>query len=160
MRRVLFLLMLVMAVGAVGPAVSASASSGSAEVSGVGRIGQFGDPSVQLGAAEVGSVAAGGFTIAYPDHTFATGWATCVYVNGNTAAFTGVIAQTGGPRQATLHWAPGKYIAIGIQSNASPTPDRLNFSPGFDTNPGCGPNPAAKPDIPVVWGKYLVSGQS
>jgi hypothetical protein len=161
MRRLLFVLMLVVAIAAAGPAVSASASSDGAGVTGTGMLGQFGNPLVQVSAVQTGSVGAGEFTIAYPDRSFVTGSATCLFVAGNTAYLTGQITRSGGSRQLPENWLPGRYIVIGIQDNGQPGttgPDNLNFSPGFVTNPGCGPNLAAAPVFPVVWGNYVVSG--
>lgn len=161
MRRILFVLMLAVSIAAVAPAVSASASSfGRASVTGVGRLGQFGDPLVQVAAAQVGSIGVGEFTIAYPDHTFVVGHATCLFVAGTTAYLTGQIAISSGSRIQPENWLPGRYIVIGIQDNSQvgfAEPDDLNFSPGFAANPGCGPNSAATPVFPIVWGHYVVS---
>ena len=160
MGRLLFLVLLTVAIGAAVPAATASAaSSGSDGVTGIGMLGQFGDPTVQVSAVQTGP-AAGGFTIAYPDQSFATGQATCLFVAGNTAYLTGRITSSGGPRQQPENWLPGNYIVIGVRDSGqlgTAGPDRLNFSPGFAANPGCGPNGAAVPVFRIVWGNYLVS---
>jgi hypothetical protein len=163
MRRLLFVLMLIVIIATVGPAVSASASTGGAGVTGTGMLGQFGDPLVQVSASQAGSTGAGEFTIAYPDRSFVAGRVTCLFVAGNTAYLTGQITRSGGPRQQPENWLPGRYIVIGIQDNSPPRtagPDNLNFSPGFADNPGCGPNIAAVPVFPIVWGNYVVSGHN
>ena len=114
MGRLLFLVLLTVAIGAAVPAATASAaSSGSDGVTGIGMLGQFGDPTVQVSAVQTGP-AAGGFTIAYPDQSFATGQATCLFVAGNTAYLTGRITSSGGPRQQPENWLPGNYIVIGV----------------------------------------------
>ena len=134
-----------------------------AGVIGTGTLGQLGDPTVRVSAFQVGSAAAGRFTVAYPDRTFAAGRATCLYVAGNTAYVTGRITRSGGPRSQANNWLPGSYIVIGIQDNHKPgttTSDELNFSPGFATNPGCGPNAEATPAFPIVRGNYFLFGHN
>src|SRR5262249_4253260 len=155
--------MLVAAIGAVAPEASASASPGIRGVTGIGMLGQFGDPTVRLNGVQFGSAAIGGFRISYPDRTFAVGQATCVFVAGNTAYLTGRIPRSGGPRSQSENWLSGNYIVIGVQDNGKPgtaVPDDLNFSPGFGTDPGCGPNVAATPVFPIVRGNYNLIGHS
>jgi hypothetical protein len=163
MRRLLFLVMLIVAIGAVAPSASASASSDIDGVTGVGTLGQLGDPTVRVSAVQIGSAAIGRFQIRYPDRTFATGRATCLFVAGNTAYLTGRIIRSGGPRSQVENWLHGSYIVIGVQDNGRPgtaAPDELNFSPGFATNPGCGPNAAATPGFPIVRGNYVLFGHA
>ena len=129
-------------------------------VTGTGTLGQFSNPTARVDAIQTKAGVRGSFTITYPDHTFATANDTCLYVSGNTAYVTGRITRSGGPRYVTpLNWLPGNYIVIGIQDNGNPgtVPDQLNFSPGFATDPGCGPNSAATPDFPIVSGNYRVT---
>ncbi len=163
MRRLLFLVMLIVAIGAVAPAASASASSDVNGVTGVGMLGQFGDPTVRVSAVQIGSATVGGFRISYPDRTFAAGRATCLFVAGNTAYLTGLITRSGGPRSQAENWLRGSYIVIGVQDNGKPrtaSPDDVNFSPGFATDPGCGPNAAATPVFPIVRGNYVLFGNA
>ncbi len=162
MRRLLFLLILAVTIGALSPAIPASASSGPDSVTGAGMLGQFGDPTVLVSVVGSGTAAAGGFAISYPDRTLVSGRATCLFVAGKTAYLTGQITWSGGPRKQLNNWLLGRYVVIGIQDNGRGTagPDELNFSPGFSANPGCGPNGAATPVIPIVWGNYVVSGDS
>jgi hypothetical protein len=158
MRKLLFTLTIALVIGAFATAAPAWASSGLATVSGSGTLGQFGDPTVNVGAAQTPVGAEGQFTIGYPDGTFVMGTATCVFVSGNTAYLTGRIFTSGGPRQRAEGWFVGSYIIIGVNDNDPAGPDLLNFSPGFAVNPGCGPNGAATPVFPIASGGYEVSG--
>jgi hypothetical protein len=163
MRRLLFLVMLVVAIGAVAPEASASVPAIPDGVSGIGMLGQLGDPVVRVTAVHIGPTTPGGFTIAYPDRTFVAGRATCLFVAGHTAYFTGQITSSGGPRSQAENWLRGTYIVIGVQDNGKPGtagPDELNFSPGFAANPGCGPNGVATPVFPIARGNYDVFGHS
>ncbi len=159
MRKLLFMIMTAVAIAALVPAVSAWASPGHDQVTGTGTLGQFGDPTAHVNAVQTAPGLRGGFTIAYPDGTFAAGSATCLFVSGNTAYITGQISTSGGPRQQANNWFPGSYLVIGVQDNGEPGtagPDLLNFSPGFAADPGCGPNGAATPVFQVTKGNYQV----
>jgi hypothetical protein len=162
MRRLLLLLTLALAAAAAGPAVSASASPGHHDqVTGTGTLGQFGDPTAHVNAIQTAAGLKGGFTIVYPDGTFAAGSATCLAVAGTTAYVTAQITRSGGPRQQANRWLPGSFLVVGVQDNGVPgtaRPDRLNFSPGFTADPGCGPNGAATPVYPITAGNYRVDG--
>jgi opacity protein-like surface antigen len=159
MRKLLIIVALALAVGAAAPAASAWASPGHDQATGTGTLGQFGDPTTHVNAIQTPAGLKGGFTITYPDGTFAAGSATCLSVGGTTAYVTGRITSSSGPRQSANNWFPGSYIVIGVQDNGEPGtagPDQLNFSPGFATDPGCGPNAAATPVFPIVTGNYRV----
>jgi hypothetical protein len=164
MRRLMVLLTLVLAAAAVGPAVSASASPGHhGQVTGTGTLGQFGDPTAHVNAIQTAAGLKGEFTIVYPDGTFAAGPATCLTIAGTTAYVTARITSSGGPRQQALNWLPSSFLVIGVLDNGEPGtagPDRLNFSPGFAADPGCGPNGAATPVFPIIAGNYRVFGPS
>jgi hypothetical protein len=162
-RKLLFLLTLAVAIGAVAPAIPASASPVHGQLSGRGTLGQFGDPTVSVNAIQTPWGLKGGFVIAYPDGTFVAGRAACLVVAGNTAYLTSQITGSVGPRRQAENWFSGSYIVIGVQDNGEPGtagPDLLNFSPGFATDPGCGPNGEATPVFPLVRGGYLVVGRS
>jgi hypothetical protein len=160
MRRLLLPLALVLGAVAVGPAVSASASAGHhGQVAGTGTLGQFGDPTAHVNAIQTAAGLKGEFNITYPDGTFAAGPATCLAIAGTTAYVTARITRSGGPRQPALNWLPGGFLVIGVQDNGEPGtagPDRLNFSPGFAADPGCGPNLAAAPVFAITAGNYRV----
>ncbi len=159
MRKLLLIITLALVIGVAAPAASAWASPGHDQVTGAGTLGLFGDPTAQVNAVQTPAGLKGGFTITYPDGTIATGSDTCLIVGGTTAYVTGQIASASGPRQQANSWFPGSYIIIGVQDNGQPgggTPDQLNFSPGFATDPGCGPNTAATPVFPIVTGNYRV----
>jgi hypothetical protein len=118
---------------------------------------------VHVNAIQTAAGLKGGFTIAYPDGTFAAGPATCLLIAGNTAYITSRIISSFGPRQQAENWFSGRYIVIGVQDNGRPRTagrDLLNFSPGFATDPGCGPNGAATPVFPIIRGNYRVFGHS
>jgi hypothetical protein len=161
MRKLLFIVSMAWLIGAFVTAAPAWASSDQAqltEVFGSGTLGVFGDPTVNVGAAQTPVGSEGSFTIGYPDGTFVFGSATCLFVSGNTAYLTGRIFSSGGPRQRPDNFLVGHYIVIGVKDNGTAGPDLLNFSPGFAVNPGCGPNPEAPPVFPVTRGGYRVSG--
>jgi hypothetical protein len=163
MRKLLVLVTLALAIGAAAPAASAWASPGRDQATGTGTLGQFGDPTVHVNAIDSRAGLKGGFTVAYPDGTVVSGSVTCLFVGGNTAYVTGQITSSSGPRQQANNWLPGSYIVVGAQDNGQPGtagPDQLNFSPGFATDPGCGPNAAATPVFPIVMGNYRVFGAS
>ena len=164
MRRLLLLLTVALAAVAVGPAVSASASPDHlGQVTGTGTLGQFGDPTAHVNAVQTSAGLKGEFTIAYPDGTFAAGPATCLAIAGTAAYVTAQITSSGGPRQQANNWLPGSFLVIGVQDNGEPGtagPDRLNFSPGFAADPGCGPNTAATPAFPITAGNYRVFSPS
>jgi hypothetical protein len=158
MRKLLFIATMALAIGALAP-TSAWASPGHDQAVGTGTLGQFGDPTAHVNAVQTAAGVKGGFTIDYPDGTFATGSAACLSVSGNTAYVTSQITSSGGPRQQANNWSPGNYIVIGVQDNGEPGtagPDLMNFSPGFTTDPGCGPNGAATPVFPITTGNYRV----
>jgi hypothetical protein len=164
MHKLLLLLTLALAAAAAGPAVSASASpSHHDQVTGTGTLGQFGDPTAHVNAIQTAAGLKGEFTIAYPDGTFASGPATCLAIAGTTAYVTALITSSGGPRQQANNWLLGSFLVIGVQDNGEPGtsgPDQLNFSPGFATDPGCGPNAAATPEFPITEGNYRVFSPS
>ena len=161
MRRLLLLLTLALAAAAAGPAVSASASPGHDQVTGTGTLGQFGDPAAHVNAIQTAAGLKGEFTIVYPDGSFAAGPATCLAIAGTTAYVTAQITSAGGPLQQANRWLPGSFLVVGVQDNGEPGtagPDRMNFSPGFAADPGCGPNGAATPVYPITAGNYQVFG--
>jgi hypothetical protein len=159
MRKLLLIVTLALAIGTAAPAASAWASPGHDQVTGTGTLGQFGDPTAHVNAIQTPAGLNGAFTINYPDGTVVTGSVTCLIVGGVTAYVTGQIATASGPRQVASSWFPGSYIVIGVQDNGqgrTGEADQLNFSPGFATDPGCGPNGAATPVFPIVTGNYRV----
>lgn len=164
MRKLLFIVTMAIALGALAPAAApAWAAPDRDQVTGTGTLGQFGDPTAHVNAIQTAAGLKGGFSIAYPDGSFAAGSATCLLVTGTTAYLTGQITRSGGPRQQTNDWQPGSFLIIGVVDNGEPGtagPDLLNFSPGFATDPGCGPNPAATPVFPITAGNYDVFGAS
>jgi hypothetical protein len=158
-RRIFTAAPLILALAVAAPATAALASPGHNQATGTATLGQFGDPTASVNAVQTPSGLKGGFTIGYPDQTFATGIATCLSVLGSTAYVTGKITDSGGPRQQGLNWFVGNYLVVGVQDNGEPGtagPDELNFSPGFSADPGCGPNQAADPVFPIVTGNYRV----
>jgi hypothetical protein len=128
-------------------------------VIGVGTLGQFGTPTAYLAAIGNTRGQLGAFTITYPDGTYVVGTSSCLVVDGNTAYVTGKIALSSGPRRDTNNWQRGNYMVVGIEDNGdgTVTPDRMNFSPGAATDPGCGPNLIARPDFVIVKGNYKVT---
>ncbi|HEX6523669.1 MAG TPA: hypothetical protein VF070_27265 [Streptosporangiaceae bacterium] len=168
MRKLLFIVTLASALFAAALATPASAApasgahaSATAAVSGKllagsGTLGQFGDPTVLAHALSSASGIQGGFVITYPDGTYVAGSPACLFVSGNTAYLTGRIILSHGVRVQADNWSAGNYVVIGVQDNGAQVPDLLNFSPGFTSNPGCGPNGAATPGFPIARGNYRV----
>jgi hypothetical protein len=159
MRKLLFVIALALTLGVAAPSASAWASPGRDQVTGTGTLAQFGDPTAHLNVIQTRASLQGRFRITYPDGTIATGSATCLSVTGKTAYITGLIRAVSGPRQQTNSWFPGRYIVIGVQDNGKAgggKPDQLNFSPGFKSDPGCGPNWTAAPVFRIVAGNYRV----
>lgn len=156
MRRLLLLVTIASAAVTLIISTPAWATSTGANVSGIGTLGQFGDPTVRVGALETTDGVLGSFQVTYPDNTIVDGTASCLFVSGNTAYLTGRISAARGPRETPNGWFPGSYIIIGVADNGGAGPDLLNFSPGFASNPGCGPNFAATPAYPIVSGHYVV----
>ncbi|WP_117209606.1 hypothetical protein [Allorhizocola rhizosphaerae] len=152
-----------------GPAVAGYAATGDGiargnYLVGTGTLGQFGTPTAYLGAYETNSGPLGGFTITYPDGTYAAGRVTCLTVTGNIAFLTGKIALSGGPRKETNRWLKDYSVVIGVEDNgnggAAEAPDRLNFSLGSPTDRGCGWNIAAQPVFIIVKGNYRMADAS
>src|SRR5260370_4136357 len=114
MRKLLFIVTLALAIGAVAPAASAWASPGHDQVTGTGTLGQFGDPTAHVNAIQTAAGLRGGFTIAYPDGTFAVGSATCLFLSWNTAYVTRQITDSRGPRQQTNNLFAGSYLVISV----------------------------------------------
>jgi hypothetical protein len=131
---------------------------------GTGTLGQFGTPTAYLGTYQTSWGPLGGFTITYPDGTYALGQATCLTVTGNVSFLTGKIALSGGPRKETNKWLKGYSLVIGVEDNgdggANEPADRLNFSPGSPTDVGCGWNITASPDFVIVKGNYRMADAS
>ncbi len=143
---------------AVAPAAPGYAAPGHDQATGTATLGQFGDPTAHVNAVQTNAGLKGSFMITYPDGTSVTGTPTCLLVQGNIAYVTGKITQSSGPRQETNKWSPGSYLVIGVQDNGEPGtagPDKLNFSPGFAQDPGCGEN-ASSPVFSIVEGNYRV----
>ncbi len=143
---------------ALVPASAAHAAPGHDQVTGTGVLGQFGNPQTHVNAVRTPAGLKGGFTVQYPDSTQASGSVTCLYVNGNTAFIDAQITSASGPRLAANNWFVGGYLVIGVQDNGEPGAgaDRVNFSPGFASQPDCGPNDAAIPAFLLVEGNYQV----
>jgi hypothetical protein len=140
-------------------ATAAFASSHS-QATGTGTLDQFGNPTAHVNAIQTKPGLKGSFSITYPDGTSVSGTPSCLSVNGDTAYVIGRIDESAGPRRDPENWQPGNYLVIGIQDNGNPGKDgtdNLNFSPGFTSQPACGPNSAAAPVIPIVDGNYHVS---
>jgi hypothetical protein len=147
----------------LAPAQAGHAAVTGGRVAGIGTLGELGEPTAYLAALQTRYGATGAFTITYPDGTYAAGTVTCLVVSGTVAYVTGRIALSGGPRRAAHSWLRGSYLFVGVQDNGThgtPDHDRLNFSPGFATNPGCGPDASASPDFFVVRGDYRVAAGS
>lgn len=169
MRRILTVAALAAALVG-GSATAASAATTDQGVTrgnylaGYGTLGQFGTPTAYLGAYETRGGPLGGFTITYPDGTYAIGQATCLTVTGNVSFLTGKIALSSGPRKETNKWLKGYSVVIGVEDNgdggAGEAPDRLNFSPGSPTDVGCGWNITARPDFVIVKGNYRMADRS
>jgi hypothetical protein len=146
------------AIAARATATRATAVSGEL-LSGSGTLGQFGDPTVVAHALAAKGETDGGFVITYPDGTYVGGSPVCLRVSGNTAYLTGRIILSYGPRVHVDNWSAGNYVVIGVQDNGKSSaaqPDLLNFSPGYATNPGCGPSTAATPVFGIIKGDYRV----
>jgi hypothetical protein len=169
MRRILTVAALAAALVG-GSAATASAATTEEGITrgnylvGYGQLGQFGTPTAYLGAYEMRGGPLGGFTITYPDGTYAIGQATCLTVTGNVSFLTGKIALSGGPRKEANKWLRGHSVVIGVEDNgdggAGEAPDRLNFSPGSPTDIGCGWNITARPDFVIVKGNYKMADRS
>jgi hypothetical protein len=157
MRKLPIVIALTIAVFAAAPAASAAAASHDKAV-GTGTLSGFGDPTADVSANQNKPGLRGSFTITYPDGTLVTGKPTClVLIAGTTAYVTGRITAASGPRQVPNNWFPGGFLIIGVLDSRGAGPDMLNFSPGFANDPGCGPNNAATPNLPIVAGDYTVS---
>jgi hypothetical protein len=149
----------IMLIVAPAQASQATTTTNREQLTGLGTLGEFGTPTAYLGAIDTQYGPIGAFAITYPDGTFASGSVTCLIVSGKVGYVTGRIAWAGGPRQAMNNWLKGTYLVIGVEDNGNgslPQPDRLNFSVGLATNPGCGPNGLATPDFFIVRGNYRV----
>jgi hypothetical protein len=172
MRRALFVAAVAAALSTAAPAAaqatatdpspvpSASPTTPGDQLTGLGTLGDFGNPTAYLAAVGTRWGAPGAFTITYPDGTYAIGTSTCLVIDGKVAFLTGRIALSGGPRRAANAWNKGSYLVVGVEDNgnggAQESPDRLNFSPGTTTDPGCGWNGRATPDFQIVRGNYRV----
>ncbi len=156
MRKLPLVIPLTLAILVAVPVAAASAASHDKAV-GVGTIAGFGDPTVDVSANQNKPGLRGSFLITYPDGTRVAGKPTCLALQGGTTAYvTGQISEASGPRQGPSNWHPGGFLIIGLKDNVGGT-DQLNFSPGFASDPGCGPNIAATPTLPVVAGDFTVS---
>jgi hypothetical protein len=157
MRRFPLLIAVTLTIIVAAPIASAAAASHDKAV-GTGTIAGFGDPTVDLSANQNKPGLRGSFTITYPDGTLVTGKPTClVLVGGNTAYVTGRITQASGARQVRNNWFPDGFLIIGVLDNGTSGTDKLNFSPGFASDPGCGPNSAATPNLALSAGDFTVS---
>jgi len=157
--RKLIVLTIAVSVLLIAPTGVASAAPGHDQVNGTGQLGQFGEPTVHVNAIQRPDGISGAFQITYPDGTFVSGPAECAPASVDVVYLTGRITESGGPRQTTNNWQPGNYLVIGVQDKGEPgvkAGDRLNFSAGFATHPGCGPHGAASPDFAIVAGNYRV----
>jgi hypothetical protein len=156
-RRLLWIAAGAVAVISVALPVSYSyAGSSHNQVTGNATLGQFGNPTVHVNANQNNPGLKGSFTITYPDGTAVSGDPTCLTIDGGVAYITGKITSSSGPRSNPLAWLPGNYLVIGVDDTGTAGPGQLNFSPGFATDPGCGPNGAATPVFSVVDGGYRV----
>lgn len=171
MRRLLTVAALAATLLVAGPATAGHAASTSGPgitkgnyVAGTGTLGDFGMPTAYLGVLQTSFGPLGAFTITYPDGTYAIGHITCFTVTGKVGFLTGKIDLSGGPRRDANKWMRNYSLVIGVQDNgnAGPgeEPDKLNFSPGSPTNPGCGWNGAATPDFFIVKGNYKLDDAS
>ena len=167
MRKILLTAAAAATLFAAIPATAAQAATTTAgrgsstveSVVGVGTLGQFGSPTAYLAAIGNQRGQLGAFTITYPDGTYVIGTSSCLAIDGTTAYVTGKVALSGGPRRDANNWQRGNYMVVGVQDNGDGTvePDKLNFSPGSATDPGCGPNLIARPDFFIVKGNYRVT---
>jgi hypothetical protein len=139
MRKLLIVAAVALTAVIVAPATAGYAAPSHAQATGTGTLdASFGSPTAHVNAIQTKPGLKGSFTITYPDGTTASGTPTCLTVIGTTAYVTGVITDSGGPRQQPNHWAVGNFLTIGVQDNGEPgTSDRLNFSPGSAASPGC-----------------------
>ena len=159
MRKMLLVVTIALAASVLALAAPAWAAPDHNQLTGTGTLGQFGDPTTHVNAIQTTAGLKGGFTIAYPDGTFVVGSATCLFESGNTAFVTGQITSSGGPRVQPENWSAGSYLVIGVVDNGRPgtaRPSLLNFSPGFSSDPGCGPNETATPVFPIMAGNLRV----
>jgi hypothetical protein len=159
MRKIALIVAFAATLFTVAPAAPSYAAPSHDQATGTGTLGPFGNPTAHVNAVQAKPGLKGGFTITYPDGTSATGTATCLSVNGNIGYLTGKITESGGPRQTANNWFPGNYLVIGVQDNGEPgTADKLNFSPGFATDPGCGPNGVTTPTpaFTIISGNYQI----
>ena len=159
MRKLLLVVTTALAPSVLALATPAWAAPHHNQLTGTGTLGQFGDPTAHVNAIQTEAGLRGGFTIAYPDGTFVAGSATCLFESGNTAFVTGRITSSAGPREQPENWSAGSYLVIGIKDNGRPgtaRPSLLNFSPGFSSDPGCGPNETATPVFPIIAGNLRV----
>ncbi|MBV9450364.1 MAG: hypothetical protein JO345_31195 [Streptosporangiaceae bacterium] len=164
MRKLLFVVTMasaLIAVALAGPASATPRAASSWELAdGSGTLGQFGNPTVVIHALGTTSGTQGGFVITYPDGTYVAGSPTCLMVIGKAAYLTGRIILSHGARQQAGNWLSGNYVVIGVQDNSKPSPaqpDMLNFSPGYATNPGCGPSTGTIPVFPITRGHFRVA---
>jgi hypothetical protein len=144
----------------LAPAAPSQAAPTFDKINGTAVLGQFGNPTAHVNAVQTPAGLTGGFTITYPDGTSVAGTNRCLVVTGDTAYVTATITRATGPRQAANNWNPGGYIVLGMRDTGEPGtagPDKLNFSPGFTNDPGCGFNWAAYPVIDIVRGNYQVA---
>jgi hypothetical protein len=158
-RRIMMLLVAALMTMTMALSAGAALADNGDLAAGSGTLGQFGNPQVNVSAKETTKGYQGQFNIQYPNGTYVKGHVTCLFVDNNVAYIIGQIDKTEG---STL-WTGGQYIVIGIQDNGDPEtspPDLLNFSPGFNEEPACGPNGAASPVIPIVEGNYVVKDVS
>jgi hypothetical protein len=150
MRRALFVAAVAAALSAVVPATASQAATAESPATPAG--------SASASASVSATPGDGAFTITYPDGTYLIGRSTCLVVDGNIAYLTGRIDLSGGTRRVANAWGKGNYLVVGVEDNgngrAQETPDRLNFSPGTATDPGCGPNAVATPDFVIVRGNH------
>jgi hypothetical protein len=159
MRRILPVAVATAAAFVVMSASTAFASS-HAQATGTGTLDQFGNPTAHVNAIQTTPGLKGSFGITYPDGTSVSGTPSCLSIDGNTAYVIGRIDESAGPRRDPNNWQPGNYLVIGLQDNGNPgngSADSLNFSPGFTSQPACGPNSAATPVLPIVDGNFHVS---
>ena len=168
MRKLLFVVTLAWALIAVALAVPASATprtipraASSWELAdGSGTLGQFGNPTVVIRSLGTATGTQGGFVITYPDGTYVAGSPTCLVVIGKAAYLTGRIILSHGARQQADNWLSGNYVVIGVQDNSKSSPaqpDLLNFSPGYASDPGCGPSTGTIPVFPITRGHFRVA---
>jgi len=159
MRKLITIAAISTAFVIAAPTTYALASPSHDQVTGTGALGQFGDPTVHVNANQTESGPKGSFVVTYPDGTYVHGKVTCLFTSKNVTYVTGKITESHGPRRTPNNWSPGNFLVVGVQDNGGTGaggPDDLNFSPGFATNPGCGPNGDAVPVFPTVSGGYQV----